>query len=277
MLRSLASSTLAAWLKLQRLRSCLGLTQAARTWWHHRFDAAGQSVTVRVRGVRHPLELRARSSDLDVLMKVFADREYELPLRQKPRSILDGGANVGFAAVYYAELYPEATVVAVEPDCDNFAILQKNTAGYASITVFEAAIWSSDTQVELEDPGMDQHAFRVGGLSQQSNVSRRSVAAMSISTLAERAHLSGFDLVKLDVEGAEREILVNAGGWIAQSQVLIAELHDRFVPGCSKQFYLAVRSFDGDYVIGENTVAFRKGWLPDAYIEHGYWAAASMN
>ena len=124
-------------------------------------DAAGQSITVRVRGVRHPLELRARSSDLDVLMKVFADRECELLSRQKPRSILDGGANVGFAAVYYAELYPEATVVAVEPDRDNFAILQKNTAGYASIAVFEAAIWSSDTQVELEDPGMDQHAFRV--------------------------------------------------------------------------------------------------------------------
>lgn len=100
---------------------------------------------------------------------------------------------------------------------------------------------------------------------------------MSISTLAERAHVSGFDLVKLDVEGAERKILVNAGGWITQSQVLIAELHDRFVPGCSKQFYLAVRSFDGDYVIGENTVASRKGWLPDAYIEHGYWAAASMH
>jgi FkbM family methyltransferase len=277
MLRSLASSTLAAWLKLKRLRSCLGLTQAARTWWHHRFDVAGQIITVRVRGVGQPLVLRARSSDLDVLMKVFSDREYALPLRQKPRSILDGGANVGFAAVYYAELYPDATVVAVEPDRDNFLILEKNTAGYPSITVFEAAIWSSDTQVELEDPGMDQHAFRVGGLSQQTNAPRRSVAALSIETLADRAHVPGFDLVKLDVEGAEREILLNAGGWLPQSKVLVAELHDRFVPGCSKQFYIAVRGFDGDYVIGENTVAFRKGWLPDAYIEHGYWAAASMH
>ena len=276
MLRSLASSTLAAWLKLTRLRSCLGLLQAVSAWWHHRFDPAGQSISVRVRGVRHPLVLRARSSDLDVLMKVFADREYALPLRQTPRSILDGGANVGFAAVYYAELYPEATVVAVEPDRENFAILKKNTASYTSIRVFEAAIWSSDTQVELEDPGMDQHAFRVGGLSQQSNASRRSVTALSIETLSARADVSGFDLVKLDVEGAEREILVNAGGWLPQSQVLIAELHDRFVPGCSKQFYIAVRGFDGDFVIGENTVAFRKGWLPDAYIEHGYWAAASM-
>ena len=277
MLRSFASSTLAAWLKLQRLRSCLGLQQAIRTWWHHRFDAAGQAIVVRVHGVRHPLELRARSSDLDVMMKVFADREYELPLRQTPRSILDGGANVGFAAVYYAELYPDATVVAVEPDRDNFAVLQRNTAGYASIRGYEAAIWSSDTQVELEDPGMDQHAFRVGGLSQQINASRRSVTALSISTLAERESLPGFDLVKLDVEGAEREILLNASGWLAQSKVLVAELHDRFVPGCSKQFYLAVKSFDGDYIIGENTVAFRKGWLPDAYIEHGYWAAASMH
>ena len=91
-----------------------------------------------------------------------------------------------------------------------------------------------------------------------------------------RAHVLGFDLVKLEAEGAKREILVDAGGWIAQSQLLVAELHDRFVPGCSKQLNLAVRSFDGDYVTGENTVAFRTCRLPDAYIEHGFWAAASM-
>lgn len=136
MLRSLASSTLAAWLKLQQLLSYLGLTQAARTSRHHRFDAGGHSIIVCARGVRHPLELRARSADLDVLMKVFADREYELPLRKKPRVILDGSANVGFAAVYYAELYPEAAVVAFKPDRNHFAMLERNTASYASITVF---------------------------------------------------------------------------------------------------------------------------------------------
>ena len=92
-----------------------------------------------------------------------------------------------------------------------------------------------------------------------------------------RAHVLGFDLVKLEAEGAKREIRFNAGGWIAQSQVLVAEVHDRFVPRCSKQLNLAVRSFDGDYVTGENTVAFRTSRLPDAYIEHGYWAAASMH
>ena len=91
------------------------------------------------------------------------------------------------------------------------------------------------------------------------------------------AHVLEFDPAKLEAEGAKREIRFNAGGWIAQSQVLVAELHDRFVPRCSKQLNLAVRSFDGDYVTGENTVAFRTSRLPDAYIEHGYWAAASMH
>lgn len=98
---------------------------------------------------------------------------------------------------------------------------------------------------------------------------------MTISTLAERANVSGFGLVKPGVEGAEREIFFDAGGWIAQA--LIGELHGRFLPGCSKLFCLAVRGLDGECVIGESTIAFRKGWLADAYIEHGYWVAASMH
>ena len=276
MLRSFASSTLAAWLKLQRLRKCLGLTQAVSIWWRHHFAANRMLLSVRVRGVQHPLFVRARSSDLDVLMKVFADKEYEIPILKQPLSVLDGGANAGYAAVYFAERFLGATVVAIEPDTNNFALLKKNTAAYPSITVHEAAIWSGDTEVQLEDPGMEEHAFRVGGLSQQANARVRSVTALSIATLAERAQVAGFDFVKLDVEGAEKEILASADVWLNHTNVLIAELHDRFVPGCSKRFYLAVRDFDGDFVVGENTIAFRRGWLPDAYIEHGFWAAASM-
>jgi hypothetical protein len=128
--------------------------------------------------------------------------------------------------------------------------------------------------VELEDPGMAEHAFRVSGLAKTAAVSRRKVPALSLVSLAKMQGLTGFEMVKLDIEGAEKKVLSDAA-WLSHCQVLVAELHDRFVAGCSKQFYLAIHDYDGDYLMGENTIAFRRGWISDKFIEQGYWAAST--
>ena len=61
-----------------------------------------------------------------------------------------------------------------------------------------------------------------------------------------------------------------------ETQVLIVELHDRFVAGCSRRFYQAIDGYDCDYLFGENTIAFKRGWLPDALNERGYWGSCGQ-
>jgi FkbM family methyltransferase len=275
-LRRAVSLAFGSWTKLERLQRILGFSQALSIWWKERRHSAGTLLQVRVKSFAAPLYLRARSSDLEVLLKVFSDHEYHLPLLKTPQSILDGGANVGYAAVLFATLFPKAVIVAVEPDRANLAVLQRNCAGLKNVHVIEAALWSHDTEVELEDPGMSEHAFRVSGLAKTDAISRRKVPALSLGSLAKMQGLNGFEMVKLDIEGAEKMVLSDST-WLSQCQVLVAELHDRFVAGCSKQFYLAIHDYDGDYLMGENTIAFRRGWISDKYIEQGYWAASTSS
>jgi FkbM family methyltransferase len=272
-LRRLLGGAMGVWVKFERMKRCLGVRQTFRVWRQERRLPAGQLLSVQLIGDDTAVQLRARSSDLEVLLKVFSEREYDLPLQKKPQTILDGGANVGFAAVRFAQLFPDAKIVAVEPDLGNLALLKLNTARYQNIHVVDAALWSQDSFVELEDPGMAEHAFRVAGLASSGAPSLRRVRALSIGTVASEASVGGFDLVKLDIEGAEKEVLRDRT-WLAPCQVLVVELHDRFVAGCSKQFYHAIDDFAGDYLMGENTIAFRRGWIADKFIEQGYWAAS---
>jgi FkbM family methyltransferase len=261
---------LACWTKYEGLSRCLGRFHAVRVWWQHAYLPAGRLISAKVLKLNHALALRARSSDIEVLVKVFSYTEYSLPLQKVPCSILDGGANVGYAAIFFATEFPQATIVAVEPDAGNFEVLKRNVLPYTNIILVEAALWSNDGTIELEDPGMEAHAFRVAGLTDQATKKIRTVPSISITNVQKKYGLNGFDLVKLDIEGAEKEVLV--GDWHTTCQVLIVELHDRFVAGCSRRFYQAIGSYDGDYLFGENTIAFKRGWLPDRLIERGYWS-----
>lgn len=268
-LRRVVSFALAFWTKFEGLRRALGAAQALRVWHQHARFPRDQLICAQVHSMPHPLWLRARSSDIEVLVKVFSDREYFLPFQKTPKSILDGGANVGYAAIFFASQFPEAIIIAVEPDLGNLELLKRNIAPYPNIQFLDAALWCEDGEIELEDPGMEAHAFRIAGLTGANAKKLRAVSAVSISTLQNKFGVQGFDLVKLDIEGAEKEVL--SGAWLSQTQVLIVELHDRFVAGCSRRFYQAIDGYDGDYLFGENTIAFKRGWLPDALIERGYW------
>ena len=54
------------------------------------------------------------------------------------------------------------------------------------------------------------------------------------------------DLLKIDIEGGEREVFADASKWIDKVGVLVAELHERYQVGCTRNFYLATRDFDVD-------------------------------
>jgi len=45
--------------------------------------------------------------------------------------IIDCGANIGCASVWFATQYPKARILAVEPDPDNFRMLVRNSKPYA--------------------------------------------------------------------------------------------------------------------------------------------------
>jgi FkbM family methyltransferase len=212
-------------------------------------------VEVRVPGFAEPLLLRAGTSDVPTFEQVFVNEEYALPfVRIKPALVIDAGANIGLSVRYLAARFPAARLVAIEPEASNFRILRRNTRSLPSVTLLRAAVWNRETPLEIANPGDEKWAFQV------REASGGRVPAVTIGSLLAAVSPRERVVVKLDIEGAEVEVLdASAASWIPKVDVLIVELHDRFRPGCTAALRRAVAGHGfREYVSGENTVLVRQ-------------------
>jgi FkbM family methyltransferase len=225
--------------RVLRYISRLGLRtglQAARM--HAR---PGSVVRMQLAGIKHPLWARAGTSDVETFEEVFLMRQYDLPFAGfEPTHILDLGANIGYASVYFAARWPQARILAVEPATGNLGLLEKNTRPWNRITCLQAAVWSHPSWVQVANPKDAANAFR---MSEAHDAREENIPAHTISQLIERQGCKQLDLLKMDVEGAEAEIFQNSTEWLARVKVLIIELHDRIVPGCTQALYRALHGY----------------------------------
>lgn len=152
-----------------------------------------------------------------------------------PASVLDCGANIGLSARYFKHAYPQATIISIEPDRQNFEMLTANMRGLPDCHQVLAAVWPEDGAVELERDGLRHSAFRVrAGKSGE-------IEALSIPTIMDRFGLERIGLLKIDIEGAEKELFSAKDlSWLDRVDRLAVELHDLFKPGCGDAFFKAM-------------------------------------
>jgi FkbM family methyltransferase len=201
-------------------------------------------VELPVPGTAHVVWARSDTSDLAAFRHVFEGSAYDLKLPGKPRLIIDLGANVGYSAVYLALRHPTARVLAVEPEPSNAALLRRNVAALPAVEVVDGAVWPCQGRLRLEDPGKGQWGMRVQTAGETGNV-----RAVTVAELFERAGADWADLVKIDIEGSERELFSENTAWLERVGALVLELHDRFRPGCREAL---------DAAIARSGVAFRE-------------------
>lgn len=155
-------------------------------------------------------------------------RRLNRPLAGDPKFIIDAGAHIGLSSVFFASKYPEATVVALEPEPSNFAILLKNTEDFPNIRPLQAGLWSKKTHLRIEDSHVPTWSFRV-----LESASGDGIPAVAIADILADFRAARIDVLKIDIEGSEFEVLNHSAPWIDHVQTLIIELHDRFRPGCT--------------------------------------------
>jgi hypothetical protein len=106
------------------------------------------------------LFLRPGTTDQDVYDEIFVGHKYDLPL-DDPRFIIDAGAHIGLSAVFFADKYPQATVVAIEPEPSNFEILERNAKNHPGITSIRAGLWSRKAHLRIKDSDVPNWGFCV--------------------------------------------------------------------------------------------------------------------
>ena len=149
--------------------------------------------------------LRRQTTDLQCLEKVLIAEEYRSPFQLSPRVIVDAGANVGMATLFFAREYPQAHVVAIEPELSNFEMLKRNCQGLTNVTLIQAALWPENCELRIGNPNAAAWAFTISDRFCGPN-SSPAVSAITIIDILQRLNIDHIDLLKLDIEGSELQL-----------------------------------------------------------------------
>ncbi len=170
--------------------------------------------------------VRGETSDPLVALSVFASKEYKTPYLDEIELILDLGGNVGYSAIYFAHHYPNAQIVVIEPHYENYQILLKNIKPYPNITARQAGLWWRAGELVVEDGKQESWGYRFKESAQHG------VACVTMKELIQQYGQGKSIMVKMDVEGAEKEVFEKDGSWLNDVRVLQLEIH-----GCWKSVF----------------------------------------
>ena len=216
---------------------------------------------------KSPCFLRCPSSDAAVYDQIFLKREYDFKERFPPQVIIDAGANIGLASVYFAIRFPDARIIAIEPEDSNVELLRLNTRDYTNVVVVHGALWSRDEQLHVIDHRLGKWGFMTAPIddkSPQGDVINQETRGMTVPSLLKAYGIGHVDIFKIDIEGAEKELFEHCETWIGKVDALIVELHDRMKPGCSDSFNTGASGFEMKWRRGENEFRTRQTGCIDA-------------
>ncbi len=176
-------------------------------------------VSVKLSG--HVVQLFNHASAQSLIKEILIDNVYAIKQDAWPvKKVLDGGANIGLFAFYTFHAIPEASIICYEPDASNFSLLLQNTDAFATkIICMQKAIGLHAETKWLKQPEAVSlnKTFETSGTDME-------VAFEAFENLLQQH----FDLVKMDIEGAEwpllqqvveKKLLTTANYWMI-------ELHD---------------------------------------------------
>jgi FkbM family methyltransferase len=189
-----------------------------------RGTCGAQEVRFELPQLRHPFYVRTGTTDASGIVQNIVREEWGAFLPREPvRFIVDAGANCGDTTAWYLSKFPQATVVALEPDPENYAMLRKNCQPYGSRAVLlNAALWSSDARLTVRS-AMTPVAVSV---DEADGDAQGGCEGISMPQLLRRINTHTIDILKVDIEGAELQLFSNhPEEWLPHIRCLTVETH----------------------------------------------------
>jgi FkbM family methyltransferase len=255
-LRRFLRSRVRFWTDLDGFRSAINYLIASG-----KFSRSGvQVVPVGFRSTRgSPILCRVGTTDSAVVRDTFGGL-YQLPPHsiQNIRQILDLGSNIGATIVHYGHLFPDARILGVELDRGNYDLCLDNTRHLGDrCKVLWGGVWKTDGEVRYL--GSEQWGFHISPEAEGI-----SAPAFSMSTILNQV-AGPVDFMKMDIEGAERELLKQASEWADRVKCMKIEIHPPYsVEDCMSDLAAAgfrpVRDPDQD----NEVLAFNSRFYQDA-------------
>ena len=93
------------------------------------------------------------------------------------------------------------------------------------------------------------------------------VPGKTVDKIIEDFGIQSVDILKVDIEGSEKEVFENSLLWIKKVNSIVIELHDFIKPGCSRSFYNGSNGFDNEWTNGVSIFISRNEYLSEITME----------
>ena len=154
------------------------------------------------------------------LKEIFIDHIYKQNLPDKPY-IIDCGANIGMSVIYMKQQFPQAEIIAFEPDETNYKLLDKNvhSFNYSGVKLYKEAVWNENTTLLFSN--------------ESSMGSKIDIDNTDNTTPVKATRLKDFltrqvDFLKIDIEGAEYVVLTDIASELHLVKNMFLEYHGTF-------------------------------------------------
>jgi FkbM family methyltransferase len=218
--------------------------------------------------------VRRRISDVQVAQQVLMQKDYQplvdLIFRQRQQQsieyVVDAGANVGYATIFFKKLFPRSACFPVEPDPGNYGLLLENIRVNNLENVFpvKASLWTSAKRLTISRSFRDGKEWSISVTETDTNCIG-TTKGITVGALMEEHLLPRIDVLKMDIEGAEALIFsrdAHPEHFLPKVRFLALEIHEE--KGAREQMLDMLResefemSFYGGTVFGLNRNFLRK-------------------
>ncbi|WP_242928885.1 FkbM family methyltransferase [Pontibacter vulgaris] len=156
------------------------------------------------------------------LDELFIEEVYKFKTSIKTPLVIDCGANWGLSILYFKKLYPQSRIIAYEADPNIYKLLSNNLKQFAfeNIEIYNTAIWNEETDLPFSVDGALGGTISTLGINTENQVNIKSIKLSSILKEEKRV-----DFLKIDIEGAEYEVLKECYESLSNVDRIFVEYH----------------------------------------------------
>ncbi len=165
--------------------------------------------------------------------EIFKDEVYHLDIEQdkaEELNIIDVGAYIGLSILYFKSRYPNAHIIAFEPNPNIFPLLEENVEynNLKNVQLHNIAIGGNTRDQELYIESSGFAAFSTASFRKDAwNGKQKSRPIVVKSKPLSKYINKRVDILKIDTEGTEYEIIkeLDEGGSFSKIENLLVEYH----------------------------------------------------